>query len=216
MAISYDQRKKSYEWMDDTQKQQYNEAIKNKWDDYIGNQYMKQYNESVQPQTSNTPQSDSNSSNFNNQNGTNWQNTANNQTPTITETENQTYWKTQFDKEEKLDTSMFNQAPWKVTVKEWTAAQTWRPDYQLESQARLDEMKKNLDQYFQDSPRMFNDRETFNKVFEYNSRESEAQRQVLDSYWKRKQDMDRASTYTSWESVYSGMNKGEITTDQLN
>ncbi len=44
MAISYDQWKKSYESMDDSQKQQYNDAIKNKGDDYIGNQYMKQYN----------------------------------------------------------------------------------------------------------------------------------------------------------------------------
>jgi hypothetical protein len=44
---------------------------------------------------------------------------------------------------------------------------------------------------------MFSDRETFNRVFEYNTRESEAQRQLLDSYWKRKEDMDKASTYTS-------------------
>jgi hypothetical protein len=58
-------------------------------------------------------------------------------------------------------------------------------------------MKSNLDQYFATSPWMFSDRETFNKVFEYNTRESEAQRQLLDSYWKRKEDMDRASQYTS-------------------
>ncbi len=53
--------------MDDSQKQQYNDMLKNKGDDYVGNQYMKQYNQ----QTNNTPQSDNNSSNFNNQNGTN-------------------------------------------------------------------------------------------------------------------------------------------------
>jgi uncharacterized protein YdaU (DUF1376 family) len=58
-------------------------------------------------------------------------------------------------------------------------------------------MKGNLDHYFATSPRMFSDRETFNRVFEYNNRESEAQRQLLDSYWKRKEDMDKASTYTS-------------------
>jgi hypothetical protein len=44
---------------------------------------------------------------------------------------------------------------------------------------------------------MFSDRQTFNKVFEYNNRESEAQRQLLDSYRKRKEDMDKASQYTS-------------------
>jgi hypothetical protein len=44
---------------------------------------------------------------------------------------------------------------------------------------------------------MFQDRETFNKMFDYNNRESEAQKQLLDSYWKRKEDMDKASQYTS-------------------
>lgn len=210
MAISYDQRKKSYEWMDDTQKQQYNEAIKSKWDDYIGNQYMKQY------QQANTPQSNNNSSNFNNQNGTNWQNSTDYSTPTITKTENQTYWKTEFDKDEKLDTSMFNQAPWKVTVKEWTAQQTGRPDYQLESDARLSEMQKNLDQYFATMPDVFSDRQKFNEFFEYNNRESDAQRALLDSYWKKKQDIDKANTFTTGDSIYNGMNDADITPDQMN
>jgi hypothetical protein len=44
---------------------------------------------------------------------------------------------------------------------------------------------------------MFKDRQTFNKVFEYDTRESEAQKQLLDSYWKRKEDMDKSSQYTS-------------------
>ena len=105
-----------------------------------------------------------------------------------------------------LDITKFNEAPWKVEVKEGTAQQTWRPDYQASSTARLDEMKRNLDQYFQDSPRMFQDRETFDKVFEYNSRDSEAQKQLLDSYWKRKQDIDKANSYTSWEAIYNWMN----------
>ena len=115
-----------------------------------------------------------------------------------------------------LDQSKFNEAPWQITVKEWTAAQTGKPDYQLSSEARLNEMKGNLDQYFKDSPRMFSDRETFNRVFDYNNRESDAQRQLLDSYWKRKEDMDKASTYTSWEAINNWMKNWEITTDQLN
>jgi hypothetical protein len=65
MVISYDNRKKSYDSMDDSQKQQYNDMLKNKGDDYIGNQYMKQYNQM------NNQQQTSNESNFNNGNGTN-------------------------------------------------------------------------------------------------------------------------------------------------
>lgn len=116
----------------------------------------------------------------------------------------------------ELDQSKFNQDPWKITVQEWTAQQTGRPDYQANSEARLNEMKGNLDHYFATSPRMFSDRDTFNRVFEYNTRESDAQRQLLDSYWKRKEDMDKASQYTSWESIMNWMNNAEITTDQLN
>lgn len=231
MAISYDNRKKSYDSMDDSQKQQYNDMLKNRGDDYIGNQYMKQYN--------NNQQQTSNESNFNNQNGTNWQNqtqqqpiqqTANGDTTqnpnwvekTVTQeemqnsiNEAQANMKNQ-NVSPELDQSKFNQDPWKITVQEWTAQQTGRPDYQASSEARLNEMKGNLDHYFATSPRMFSDRETFNRVFEYNTRESEAQRQLLDSYWKRKEDMDKASTYTSWESINTWMKNWEITTDQLN
>ena len=173
-------------------------------------QFTERYNqENNQRQTSNE-------SNFNNGNGTNWQNQTNFETPTVNKTENQTYWKTEFDKNEQLDKSMFNQAPWQITVKEWTAQQTGKPDYQLESDARLNEMKSNLDQYFATSPRMFQDRQTFNKMFDYNNRESDAQRELLDSYWKRKQDIDNASKYTSWDGIESWMKDADITTDQLN
>ena len=253
MVISYDNRKKSYDSMDDSQKQQYNDMLKNKGDDYVGNQYMKQYNQ----QTNNTPQSDNNSSNFNNQNGTNWGNQAYKWNPWEVDqkVENQTdsngysqtkdgfyTWNSEWEKEQNrkklaemewnvnaetkqtdfnnvspdLDQSKFNQDPWKITVQEWTAQQTWLPDYQASSEARLNEMKGNLDHYFATSPRMFSDRETFNRVFEYNNRDSEAQRQLLDSYWKRKEDMDKASQYTSWESIMNWLNNSEITTDQLN
>ena len=253
MVISYDNRKKSYDSMDDSQKQQYNDMLKNKGDDYVGNQYMKHYNQ----QTNNTPQSDNNSSNFNNQNGTNWQNQAYKWNPWEVDqkVENQTdsngysqtkdgfyTWNSEWEKEQnrkklaemewnvnaetkqtdfnnvspELDQSKFNQDPWKITVQEWTAQQTWLPDYQASSEARLNEMKGNLDHYFATSPRMFSDRETFNRVFEYNNRDSEAQRQLLDSYWKRKEDMDKASQYTSWESIMNWLKNSQITTDQLN
>ena len=207
MAYDYNNIKKQYEWLNDEQKKQFEEMNKNdtSWN---YQKFMDQYNK----EKNQTPTS--NESNFTNQNDKNYQNST--QTPTINKTENQTFWKTEFDENEQLDKTMFNEAPWKITVQEWTAQQTGKPDYQLSSEARLNEMKSNLDQYFKESPRMFNDRETFNKVFEYNTRESEAQRQLLDSYWKRKEDMDKASTYTSWESINTWMKNWEITTDQLN
>ena len=205
MAYDYNKVKEQYEKLNDQQKQQF--ANDNSWQ---VQDFLKQYNaENNQRQTSNE-------SNFNNGNGTNWQNQQNFDTPTENKTENQIYWKTEFDKNEQLDKSMFNQAPWQITVKEWTAQQTGKPDYQLESDARLNEMKSNLDQYFATSPRMFQDRQTFNKMFDYNNRESDAQRELLDSYWKRKQDIDNASKYTSWDGIESWMKDADITTDQLN
>ena len=231
MAYDYNQLKKQYESLNDQQKQQFAEMNKNdtSWN---YQKFMDQYNAEM----NNTPQSNNNSSNFNNQNGTNWQNQTNfdqkplpeletekavpdNQMPV--QTYNQGYNQNNQNSQNNqvspdLDQSKFQQDPWKITVQEWTAQQTWLPDYQASSEARLNEMKGNLDHYFATSPRMFSDRETFNKVFEYNNRESDAQRQLLDSYWKRKEDMDKASQYTSWESVYNWMKNWEITTDQLN
>ena len=210
MALSYDQRKKSYDSMNDSQKQQYNDLLKNEKDDYIGNQYMKQYNQANQQTNSSSPLPEMPTE----MSVPSWeeQKPLNQQTPTVQKTENQTNAQVSPD----LDQSKFNQAPWQITVKEWTAQQTGKPDYQISTDARLNEMKSNLDQYFATSPRMFSDRQTFNKVFEYNNRESEAQRQLLDSYRKRKEDMDKASQYTSWEAINNWLKNAEITTDQLN
>ena len=204
MAISYDQWKKSYESMDDSQKQQYNDAIKNKWDDYIGNQYMKQYNDA----------------NSQNQNGTNWGNQTNFETPTINKSEDtkqetpkqETY---NFDPEEKLDTSMFWASDGKVVVKEWTAKDTGMPDYQLDSDARTREITDNLNAYRQTNREYFSDRNTYNNMFHYNER-SDQQKAVLDSYWKKKVDMDNASKYNTWDSINNWMKDADITPDQLN
>ena len=233
MAYDYNKTKEQYEKLNDEQKQQF--ANMKGWN-------VQQFLNDYKKEQANTPQQTSNESNFNNQNGTNWQNSTQNQTqwnqyqyweqwnnlterlsPQLEKTradmqklEDMWYWSKNNQVSPDLDQSKFNEAPWQITVKEWTAQQTGKPDYQLSSEARLNEMKSNLDQYFKDSPRMFNDRETFNKVFEYNTRESDAQRQLLDSYWKRKEDMDKASTYTSWEAINNWMKNWEITTDQLN
>lgn len=212
MVISYDNRKKSYDSMDDSQKQQYNDMLKNKGDDYVWNQYMKQYNQ----QTNNTPQSNNNSSNFNNGNGTNWQNQQNFDTPTVQKTEsqnnNQTY---NYDPNEKLDTDMFKQSDGKVVVKEWTAQQTGLPDYQLDSDARTREITDNLNAYWQTNREYFQDRNTYNNMFHYNER-SDQQKAVLDSYWKKKEDMNVAERYNTADGIKNWMNDAEITPDQLN
>ena len=233
---NYDEWKQKYSTLNDNQKQMWNDKIS--WMD--ANSEARQFTERYNQEMNNNQQSNNNSSNFNNQNGTNWQNqvqqqpiqqTANGDTrqnpnwveKTVTQeemqnsiNEAQTNMRNQNNVSPELDQSKFNQDPWKITVQEWTAQQTGRPDYQANSEARLNEMKGNLDHYFATSPRMFSDRETFNKMFQYNERESEAQRQLLDSYWKRKEDMDKASTYTNWESINTWMKNWEITTDQLN
>lgn len=54
MAQTYEQWKKSYEAMDDSQKKQYQDILKGKSADYIGNKYMAQYNGSSTPTTTNT------------------------------------------------------------------------------------------------------------------------------------------------------------------
>lgn len=215
MAISYDQRKQKYESFDDNQKQQWNNMVNNskEWD--VMRQYMSQYNN----ETNNTPQSNNNSSNFNNQNGTNWQNQTNFDTPTVQKTEsqnnnqnNQTY---NYDPNEKLDTSMFWASDGKVVVKEWTAQQTWKPDYQLDSDARTKEITDNLNAYWQTNREYFADRNTYNNMFHYNER-SDQQKAILDSYWKKKEDMDNASKYNTGDAISNWMKNAEITTDQLN
>lgn len=53
MAQTYEQWKKSYESLDDAQKKQYADIIKDKWADYIGNQYLSQYNSASTPKVNN-------------------------------------------------------------------------------------------------------------------------------------------------------------------
>ena len=114
-----------------------------------------------------------------------------------------------------LDTSKFWESNWQVSVKEWTAAQTGKPDYQLNSDARMQEITNNLNAYRQNNPEFFKDRNTFNTMFHYNDRD-ESQKALLDTYWKKKEDLDSISNYTSWESINNSMKNWEITTDQLN
>jgi len=59
-------------------------------------------------------------------------------------------------------------------------------DYQDQSVKRLDEVKQNVEAYYNTNPAAFNDYNTFKKFFSYDQRAG-AQRQVLDTFWKNKQ-----------------------------
>lgn len=202
MAYDYNRTKQLYEWLNDEQKQQFAEMNKNdtSWN---YQRFMDQYN-AEKNQTNNQTSTQSNFSN-----------NQNTQTPTVQKTETQNNQTYNYDPNEKLDTSMFKESDGKVKVQEWTAQQTWMPDYQLDSDARTREITDNLNAYWQTNREYFTDRNTYNNMFHYNER-SDQQKAVLDSYWKKKEDMDNASKYNTWDSINNWMKDAEITTDQLN
>lgn len=212
---NYDEWKQKYSTLNDNQRQMWNDKIS--WMD--ANSEARQFTERYNQEMNNNQQSNNNSSNFNNGNGTNWQNQQNFDTPTVQKTENQnnnqnnqTY---NYDPNEKLDTSMFWASDGKVKVQEWTAQQTGMPDYQLDSDARTREITDNLNAYWQTNREYFQDRNTYNNMFHYNER-SDQQKAVLDSYWKKKEDMNVAEKYNTADGIKSWMNDAEITPDQLN
>ena len=207
----------------------------------FGNQTATSYTNANQ--STNTSSSNNYSSNSNNQNGstydyssnntgsnnnnntwtTNTNNTGNTNNTTssgspLSDWKNGngwTYWKFTFDADEYLDTNKFWKSNWEITVKEWTAAQTGRPDYEIETKERLTEMVNNLNTYWDSNPEFFNDRETFNRVFEYNTRQSQAQRDLLDSYWKKAQDYKKASSYNNSASFTSDLDSWNVSESEF-
>lgn len=101
-----------------------------------------------------------------------------------------------------------------MQIQEGTGAQTGQPDYSIESEARDREIINNLNSYKVSNPEFFRDRETFNRAFQYHDRESERQRGVLDSVWRRIEDENKVSSYTNPESAISALNNAELTKDQ--
>ena len=112
----------------------------------------------------------------------------------------------QFDPNERLDESRFTDPNARVRVKEGTAQQTGRPDYEIDSDARDAEMINNLNAYKVSNPEFFRDRDTFNRAFQYHSRKSDRQRAVLDSVWKLQEDSNKVASYTSPESAIGALN----------
>lgn len=122
----------------------------------------------------------------------------------------------QFDPSEQLDQSKFTNPNAQVRVQEGNARQTGKPDYEVESEARDREIINNLNSYKVSNPEFFRDRETFNRAFDYHGRKSDRQRSVLDSVWKRIEDGNKISNYTTAESISEGIKNADITKDQLN
>ena len=227
MAYDYNKAKQAWEMMDDNQKKQYTEQNKN---DANFQQFAQQYHNETQGSSvwgvnqnnnnnywwwTNTPPVQNNNQNQNNDNGVNYD--FSNYHSSLSDWKNwdwKFYGNTQFDKEEQFDSSMIGNTQW-IKIQEWTGKDTGRPDYQIDTDARLNEMRNNLNQYYQTNPEWFQDRETFNRQFEYNQRESDAQRALLDSYWKKAQDMRTVNNYTNWDSVMAGFNNYDITPDQM-
>ena len=240
MAANYNQFKQAWDMMDENQRKQQTELYK---DNQQFQQFAQQYANEKNTWTVNNTTWASNNSNSNNGNGSNWhydpiyyrneENNSNSSSSSNNSSSDRRYYennwyssdwkngdgwfygKTNFDKEETLDKSMFNEAPWKITIEAGTGKDTGRPDYEVWDAARETEMKKNLDEYYATMPHLFRDRDTFNKFFEYNKRESDAQRELLDSYWKKAQNDKAANTYTNSDQLKLWFSNWDVTPDIL-
>ena len=208
MAMTYDNFKNQLNWMDEKGKKEIENLIAQPWTWEDFKNYWNQY------QSETNPQQIQDSNSFSNPQQTSQNQQQNQQTQPVQQPEPKIETPT-YDPEEKLDTSMFGKTDGKVKVQEGTAQQTWRPDYQLDSDARMNEITNNLNAYRQTNREYFSDRDTYNKMFHYNDR-NDQQKALLDSYWKKKEGMDTAQKYTTWDSIVNGMNDAEITNDQLN
>jgi len=112
----------------------------------------------------------------------------------------------------EFDSSRLTNPNAEVSVKEGNAAQTWTPDYEEDSEARMNEITNNLNAYWNTNKSYFSDRATFNSTFHYNDR-SAKQKALLDSFWKWTQDQVKANTYRSWDDVMIGFENWDITPD---
>lgn len=207
--MNYDDFKKKMDGLDESKRQQVANLMWNSQMDATYKNYWDQY----QSEMNNSQQKTSQASNSFSSPQTTYQNQQQNQ-PTYQQ-QQQTFKTPTYDPEEKLDTSMFGATDGQVRVQEGRAKELWHADYTLNSDARMQEITNNLNAYWQNNPEYFSDRDTYNKMFNYNERSNE-QKALLDSYWKKKEGMDTAQRYNTWDSILNGMNDAEITNDQLN
>ena len=227
MALSYDDWKKQWEGMDYQTQQRTanmmkdNSTFREYWQRYVneskntGSTVSNNQNSNVNnTQWTNTPTTVNNVNNWNNNNGNNWGDILWRDTTAPLNADTWNKPQQTVDNQEQLDTSKFWQSTWQINVKEWTAAQTWQPDYQSNSEARQQEIVNNLNTYWEKNREFFKDRNTFNQIFHYDERDA-SQKQLLDSYWKKKQDTEVSNKYGNVDALYNGMNNAELTNDQL-
>lgn len=205
-----ERRKYTEQYKNDSQFQQFAQQYSNEMKQ-VSNQWQNQNWVVNQTQWTNTQQSTPTNQNQTFGGGSNWGNQTNNSD--LNNWFNNDTQKTEnIQPSQDFDSSRLTNDQAQVTVKEWTAAQTWRPDYEANSEARDNEIVNNLNAYWNTNKSFFTDRETFNKNFEYDKR-NDRQKALLDSFWKWKQDEAKASTYTNWESILKGVQSWDITPD---
>lgn len=229
MAYDYNRAKQVWDSMNDQQKKQYTEQNKN---DTNFQQFAQQYHEEKQQTAPRQVQANVNVDNLQNQQpaaqrDSNWVYTGNTerekeQNRKMLE-EQQRRQDIEQKKQEALNNKIVNASPdfdssrltnpnAEVSVKEGKAAQTWTPDYEEDSEARMNEITNNLNAYWNNNKSYFSDRATFNSTFHYNDR-SDKQKALLDSFWKWTQDQIKANSYHNWDEIMSGFDNWEITPD---
>ncbi len=172
-------------------------------------QFAKQYSQwatpaPTTPQPSNPQPAENNQQNQTSANVQNWGNGGRNQQSS----------QSSYNPSEQFDPSAFNNPNAQVQVQAGNAKQTWMPDYQDDSDARMNEITNNLNAYWNTNREYFSDRQTFNRNFQYEKR-NESQKALLDSFRKRKELDQKVAGYTDWKSVSLALEEGTLTKAQL-
>ena len=239
---NYEQFKQAWNSMGNAERRKYTEQYKN---DSQFQQFANQYSQEMKNQDSSWVNNQNNASNMNgwtntqqdtttnqnqtNANETNWQKKDYFAPENITDNSDEAKaerkriieswalnnWVEKSVVSEDFDSSRLTNPNAEVSVKEWTAAQTWMPDYQADSDARDNEIVNNLNSYYNTNKSFFTDRDTFNKTFHYSER-NDRQKALLDSFWKGKEDKDKAAGYTTGSSITQGFDSAQITPDIMN
>ena len=119
-----------------------------------------------------------------------------------------------YDPNEVLDQSRFTDPNAQVRVQEGNARQTGQPDYEDDSDARMNEITNNLNAYWNTNREYFSDRATFNRIFSYDKR-SKAQQAHFDGFWKRKELEQKVAGYSDGKAVSMALEEGTLTKSQL-
>lgn len=211
--MDFEKAKKAYDSMNWQQQKQFAEQNKNNPEfQQFANQYLGGNKQTPPPTQPNPAPAENNQILFR------WGNQEAQRLPWYRESmpkEPVIYWgDKQFDPNEQLDQSRFTNPNAQVQVQAGNAKQTWMPDYQDDSDARMNEITNNLNAYWNTNREYFSDRQTFNRNFKYEKR-NESQKALLDSFRKRKELDQKVAGYTDWKSVSLALEEGVLTKAQL-